>query len=176
MPDPPLGLLAEFPNQHSLLEATRRTIESGYERIDTFSPYPIEEMPEVLGLRSHLMGWLSVLGGFLGFFGTLAVQIFTNWDYPINVGGRPLYPLAAFTVVDYELMILFAVIFPVIGMFSLNRLPQLHHPLFGTPRFDLATDDRFFLYIDSADPQFDADATRTFLGTLGAWTVQAVRE
>jgi hypothetical protein len=47
--------------------------------------------------------------------------------------------------------------------------------LFGAPRFGLASDDRFFLYIDARDPKFDPQATRRFLGSLGAWTVAPVR-
>ena len=29
------------------------------------------------------------------------MQLFTNFDYPINVGGRPLYALSAFAVISY---------------------------------------------------------------------------
>jgi hypothetical protein len=47
--------------------------------------------------------------------------------------------------------------------------------LFGVPRFGLASEDRFFLYIDASDPKFQPDETRTFLGKLGAWTIEAVR-
>ena len=72
-------------------------------------------------------------------------------------------------------MVLLAVLFPVIGMLLINGLPRLHHPLFGTPRFGLASDDRFFLYVDARDSRFDADHTRTMLGSLGAWIVEPVR-
>jgi hypothetical protein len=105
----------------------------------------------------------------------VAIQLFVNWDYPIEVGGRPLFAWPAFFVVDFELMILCAVTFAVAGMLIINRLPKLHHPLFGTPRFGLASADRFFLYIDATDPKFDPQNTRTYLGTLGAWTVEPVR-
>ena len=68
-----------------------------------------------------------------------------------------------------------AVTFAVAGMLIINRLPKLHHPLFGTARFGLASEDRFFLYIDASDPKFDAQRTRSFLGSLGAWSIEAVR-
>jgi hypothetical protein len=67
------------------------------------------------------------------------------------------------------------VLFAVVGMFIMIGLPRLHHPLFGTARFALASADRFFLYIDSRDPKFDPQRTRGFLGELGAWTVEPVR-
>jgi hypothetical protein len=115
------------------------------------------------------------VGGLFGFFGMLALQLFVNIDYPIEVGGRPIMAFPAFFVVDFEIMVLGAVLFPVIGMLVLNGLPRLHHPLFNSPRFGLASDNRFFLYIDAADPKFDAERTRSFLGSLGAWLVEGVR-
>jgi hypothetical protein len=133
-------------------------------------------MADVLSLKhDHRVGWITIAGGLFGFFGMIAVQLFVNWDYPIEVGNRPLFAWPAFFVVDFELMILCAVLFAVIGMFAMMGLPKLYHPLFGAPRFGLASDDRFFLYIDARDPKFDREHTRGFLGSLGAWTVEPVR-
>jgi hypothetical protein len=176
MTEPLLGLLAEFGTADALLEAAKQTRAEGFRRIDTFSPYPVEGMADVLSLKhDHRVGWITIAGGLFGFFGMIAVQLFVNWDYPIEVGNRPLFAWPAFFVVDFELMVLFAVLFAVIGMFAMMGLPKLYHPLFGAPRFGLASDDRFFLYIDAKDPKFDPERTRGFLGSLGAWTVEPVR-
>jgi ActD protein len=170
-----LGLLAEFATADALLDAAKAARRAGYRRLDAFSPYPVEGMAEALAIGDHRIGWLACFGGAFGIAVTLALQLFVNWDYPIEVGGRPLVALPAFFVVDFELMILFAVLFAIGGMLVLNRLPKLHHPLFGTPRFSLASDDRFFLYVEAGDPKFDDETTRAFLGGLGAWTIETVR-
>jgi hypothetical protein len=176
MAEPLLGLLAEFGTADALLEAAKQTRAEGFRCIDTFSPYPVEGMADVLSLKhDHRVGWITIAGGLFGFFGMIAVQLFVNWDCPIEVGNRPLFAWPAFFVVDFELMVLFAVLFAVIGMFAMMGLPKLYHPLFGAPRFGLASDDRFFLYIDARDPKFDPERTRGFLGSLGAWTVEPVR-
>jgi len=176
MPEPILGLLAEFGNEEALLEATKRARGEGFRNIDAFSPFPVEGMSEVLTLkRDHRVGWVTLAGGAFGFLGMLAVQLFVNWDYPIEVGNRPLFAWPAFFVVDFELMILCAVLFAVVGMFWMIGLPKLYHPLFSAPRFGLASEDRFFLYIEARDPKFDHEKTRTFLGSLGALTIEAVR-
>jgi hypothetical protein len=176
MADRLLGLLGEFGTPEALLDATRRAKADGFRRIDAFSLFPVEGMAEVLKLkRDHRIGWITIAGGLFGFFGMLAIQLFVNWDYPVEVGNRPLYAWPAFFVVDFEIMILCAVTFAVVGMFAIMGLPKLYHPLFGTPRFGLASEDRFFLYIEASDPKFDRARTRAYLGDLGAWTVEPVR-
>jgi len=175
MADRLLGYIGEFPTPERLLDAVRQARDEGFRCIDAFSPFPVEGMAEALALkRDHRIGWITVAGGLFGILGMLAIQIFVNLDYPIEVGGRPLFAWPAFFVVDFELMILCAVVFAVAGMLICSRLPKLYHPIFGTPRFGLASEDRFFLYIDAKDAKFDKEDTRTFLGGLGAWNVEPV--
>lgn len=176
MAEPVLGLLGEFGSPQALLDAAKEAKRDGFTCIDAFSPFPVEGMSEVLQLqRDHRIGWITIAGGVFGILAMLAIQIFVNIDYPIEVGGRPIFAWPAFAVVDFEIMILCAVSFAVAGMLIINRLPKLYHPLFGTPRFGLASQDRFFLYIAANDPKFDADKTRSFIGSLGAWSIEAVR-
>ena len=176
MGEPVLGLLGEFGSPEALLDAAKEARRDGFTCIDAFSPFPVEGMSEVLDLkRDHRIGWITIAGGIFGILAMLAIQIFVNIDYPIEVGGRPIFAWPAFAVVDFEIMILCAVSFAVAGMLIINRLPKLYHPLFGTPRFGLASQDRFFLYIGANDPKFDAEKTRSFIGTLGAWSIEAVR-
>ena len=176
MVEKPLGILAEFDNQDRLLDAAKAARNEGYRSLDAFTPFPVEGMSEVLRIRDHRIGWLSVIGGFAGFFGMLLIQLYVNADFPLDVGGRPILAWPAFFVVDFEIMVLGAVLTPVIGMFWLDGLPRLYHPLFSTPRFSLASDDRFFLYVDSADPKFDAGKTSDFLRSLDPATVEEVLE
>ena len=82
------------------------------------------------------------------------------------MGGRPLHSAPSFIVVTFELTILGAALFAVLGMLALNRLPMPHHPVFNVPRFALASRDRFFLCIEATDEAFDATRTRQFLATL----------
>jgi hypothetical protein len=176
MAEPLLGYLGEFGTADALLGAAKQARADGFRSIDAFSPFPIEGMNEVLALGSdHRIGWIALAGAIFGIVAMLAIQLFVNVDYPIEVGGRPLFAWPAFAVVDFELMILCAVLFAVVGMFVIIGLPKLHHPLFGTPRFGLASEDRFFLYVDASDPKFGSQTTRTYLGSLGAWTVEPVR-
>jgi hypothetical protein len=170
----PYGLLAEFETPEALVKATRRTREEGYRDLDTFTPFPVYEIFPALRLRDHRVLWLGLFGGAFGCALAFGMQMFTNYDYPINVGGRPLYALSAFAVVAFELTVLFAALTPAIGMLVLNGLPRLHHPVFGAPSFHRASRDRFFLCVLASDEKFDAGKTRDFLRKLNAASVEMV--
>ena len=177
MPEPQLhGMLAEFKEPEALLEAARRARAQGYRDLDAFTPFPVEGLADVLRLRERRVLWLGLAGGCAGFAIALGMQLFTNFDYPMNVGGRPLYALSAFAVVAFELTVLFAAAFTAIGMLALNRLPRLSYPVFAAARFHLASKDRFFLCIKADDPRFDRAETQRFLQALGAESVELVAE
>jgi hypothetical protein len=145
------GLLAEFDSPEALVAAVRATLGAGYRDLETFTPFPVEGVAELIGVRERRVLWLGLVGGIFGCALALGMQLFTNYDYPIDVGGRPIYPLSAFAVVAFELTVLFAALFPAFGMLYLNGLPRLHHPVFGASRFHLASKDRFFLCIRATD-------------------------
>jgi hypothetical protein len=116
-------------------------------------------------------------GGILGAVGGYFLQYWLNvLDYPINVGGRPLNSIPAWIIVTFELTILSAALFAVLGMLALNGLPRPNHPVFNVPEFALASTNRFFLALEASDPRFEALTAREFLeslGTKGVWNVEA---
>ena len=81
-----------------------------------------------------------------------------------------------FIPVTFETTILAAALTTVLGMLALNGLPQPFHPVFNVPRFALASRNRFFLCIESRDPKFNIESTRTFLESLGAREVTIVED
>jgi hypothetical protein len=175
MPDAePFGLLAEFETPEALVAAAMRAREEGYRNLDAFTPFPVYKLFPVLRLRDRRVLWLGLFGGLFGFALALAMQLFTNFDYPINVGGRPLYAFSAFAVIAFELTVLFAALTPAIGMLALNGLPRLHHPVFGAPQFARASKDRFFLCVLATDAQFDPGKTANFLKGLDPSSVELV--
>jgi hypothetical protein len=62
----------------------------------------------------------------------------------------------------------------VLGLFALCGLPMPYHPTFNVPRFAMASRNRFFLCIESADPMFDREKTSSFLERLEAKEVSEV--
>jgi hypothetical protein len=171
------GMMAEFEDPTSLVEATQRAHAEGYRCMDAYSPYPIEELHEALGSHHTRLPLIVLIGGICGGVGGYAMQYWISvMAYPINIGGKPLHSWPAFIPVTFECTILAAALSCVLGMLALNGLPQPYHPVFNVPRFALASRNRFFLCIESKDAKFDLEATRHFLETLNPREVTTVAD
>ena len=171
------GLMAEFDDPTSLVAAAKRTYAAGYRKIDTFSPYPIEEAWEAIGQHDRRLSLIVLAGGLTGLLSGIGLQEWVhNLAYPINIAGKPYNSWPQFIPVTFELTILFAALAGVIGMIVLNGLPMPYHPVFNVARFALASRNRFFLCIEAKDPKFDLEATRRFLETLGPRGVATVAD
>lgn len=171
------GMIAEFDQPEPLLKAIRRARKAGYERLDAYTPFPVPELAEVLGLPKSPVPLLALIGGVLGAGGAFFMQWYSAAiDYPWIVAGRPYNSWPSFVPITFELGILTASLFIFIGLFAISRLPRLHHPIFNAPRFRRVSRDRFFLLIEAGDPRFDPRETRRFLESLGSRSVNEVKE
>lgn len=175
-PRPPIhGIMAEFHDPTALIGAIRQAHAAGYRQMDAYTPFPIEEVSEELGMHRNRLPVLVFIGGVVGAVAGLALQYWTSViDYPINVAGRPLFSLPSFLPVIFECTVLFAALTAVFGMLGLNGLPMPYHPVFNVPRFAMASRDRFFLCIEATDPKFDRAATRRLLEDLAPGEVSEV--
>jgi hypothetical protein len=161
------GLMAEFDNPTALVEAANSARLAGYRDMDAYSPIPIEELGEALGLRRTRLPRLVLLGGIIGGTGGYLLQYWSQGiAYPLNVGGRPFHSWPQFIPVTFETTVLGAALTCFLAMWALNRLPMPYHPVFNVPEFARASTDRFFLCIEATDRQFDVDGTRKFLEGL----------
>jgi hypothetical protein len=169
------GVMAEFDSAQALLDAARRVIAEGYKEVEGYSPVPIEELNSIIHEERTILPKLTLAGGLTGMLTGFALQYWAAAiEYPMNVGGRPLASWPAFVVPSYELTILFAALTAAGGMIALSKLPQPYHPVFNVPRFSLASSDKFFLVIESADPKYAPAETAAFLERIGAKGVYEV--
>jgi hypothetical protein len=166
--DAPLyGLMAEFDDPAELLDKAKHTYAAGYRQISAYTPFPVEGLAEAIGLRQSRLPLLVLLGGILGALGGYFLQYYAAViDYPWNVGGRPFNSWPSFMIVTFEATILVAALVGVVAMLVANKLPMPYHPVFNTPRFKLASQNRFFLCIKASDPRFDVVGTGQFLADL----------
>lgn len=172
------GLLAVFDTPADAMHAAEKVRDAGYSKWDVHTPYPVHGLDAAMGLPNSKVGWFTFLGGATGYTtGMIMIWWMNAFDYKIVIGGKPMFsPFYAFPV-SYELTILFASFGSLIGMFLLNRLPRLHHPLLKNRRFcQGATHDKFILVIETADPKFNADETRKLLASAGSKHIEMVED
>ena len=171
------GIIAEFENTAGVLHAAEKVRDAGFRQWDVYTPFPIHGMDRAMGLKNSKVGWFAFLGGVTGYTtGMLMIWFLNAVLYPIVIGGKPMFsPWAAFPP-SYELTILFGAFGSIGGMLFLNRLPRLHHPLLTHKRFALATHDKFFIVIETADPKFSETETRKLLQAAGSARIEAVEE
>lgn len=157
------GAVAEFETVDQLIDAARELHRTHFTRFEVYSPYPIHELEESIHTFNPLP-LIVLVGGLLGSATAWAMQTYIAiWDYPINVGGRPLYSWPSFIVILFELTVLFASLAAFFGTLFLNGFPKIYHPLFGVPAFKRVMRDGFFLSIDARDPIYRFDYAKTVL-------------
>src|SRR6266436_4751403 len=171
------GMIGEFRTASSVLHAAEKVRDAGFRKWDVFTPFPVHGMDHAMGLKNSKVGWFSFLGGVTGYTtGMLMIWFMNAFDYRIVVGGKPMFsPFSAFPP-SYELTILLGSFGALFGMLFLNRLPRLHHPLLKHRRFALASHDRFFVVIETADPKYSETESRKLLEATGSKRIEMVEE
>jgi len=171
------GYVVAFDKVDELLTAARRVRDEGYTRWDVHTPFVIHGLDSAMGIKKTVLPYIVFLAGLTGTAAGLLLQWWTNAvDYPFLISGKPLFSLPANIPVAFETTILFAAISTLVGMLALNGLPQLSHPLFGNRSFKRATDDRFFISIESRDPIFDAEKTKSLLESISDRPVEEIED
>jgi len=172
------GVMAEFTNADDLVMAVRKACAAGYSRMDGYSPYPVGEVADELGFPRSEIGAIMFIGGLCGAtFGLLMQTWITVYDYPISIGGKPLWSWPMYIPITWALLVLTASMSGLFGLLALCGLPQPYHPVFNVPQFARASRDRFFLCIESTDPNFgDGDAAKAFLAGLHPESIAEVPE
>ena len=167
--------VAEFDDPTAFIEAAKEVRRRGYRKFDAYSPYPIKDLFKIVPGRNPVAP-IVFLGGLIGSATAWTMQYYiAAIDYPINVGGRPLYSWPAFIPMLFELTVLLAAFSAFFGTLALCGFPRLHFPLFNLSEFAKASSNRFFLCIESRDPIYDEQTTPGFLrelGSVGVWQVE----
>ncbi len=193
----PWGLLVEFADQDSLLRAAARVRDAGYSKWDCHTPFPVHGLDRAMGIKPTILPWIVFGGGLTGCLSGLLLQLYTNGvllpfslyqssnpllseilnpfvpsGYDYIVSGKPVFSVPANIPVIFELTVLLSAFGAFFGTWGLSRLPTWWHPVFQSSRFKRATDDRFFLSIEAADPHYDRDRTRNLAEGLGGLGVE----
>lgn len=169
------GLLAEYESPHAICEACKKVRAAGYKHWDSCTPFPVHGLDKAMGLKDSQLPWMVLVAAVTGCSLAFWFMIWVSaYDYPLNIGGKPTWSVAAFIPVAFEVTILFSALTTVFGMFCLNCLPRWNHPVFQSKRFERVTDDKFFIVIESQDSLFEPGATQRLLEQTGAVKIEVL--
>jgi len=171
------GLIAEFDNPSDLLHAAEAVRDAGYSRFDCHSPFAIHGMDQAMGLKRSPLGWIVGLAATIGAGGGLLLQWWTSAvDYPIVISGKPLFSFQAFVPITFGLGVLLSAVTALLGMIFLSGLPKFWHPVFFSKDFSKFSNNGFFISIESTDPKFDIDKSKSLLESIGGRNVGSLEE
>ena len=179
-----LGLLAQFDDPDTLVQACDNARQAGYKKMDAYSPMPIHGIDPAIGIDRTWLPFFVVFVGLNALFGAFFLQWYTNsadWSplfpgYAFFIAGKPLFSLPANIPVAFEIIVLSSSFATFFGMWILNKLPRFANPLHRIARFSRATNDRFFLMIEEGDENFDRNSTEIQLNDWGATAIEEVNE
>jgi hypothetical protein len=167
--------MGEFSDPHELVHAGRKIREMGYTKLDAMTPFPVHGIDEALGIPYSKLGWIVIC---IGLCGAATALLLIWWcgaiNYPLVIGGKPLFDFTFSIPITFELTILSSAFAALIGMLALNGLPRLYHPSLNYRNAHRATDDKFLLVIEADDPKFHPQETVEHLRSVGAVDVEVV--
>ncbi|HEY2067466.1 MAG TPA: DUF3341 domain-containing protein [Gemmatimonadaceae bacterium] len=129
------GVLAAFRELDAAVEAITDLRKKNFTDITVYSPTPRHELEEAMQHPKSGVRKFTLIGGLLGVTFGYWIAIWISDYWPIVVGGKPVASWVPYTIIGFEIMVLFGSLSTVFGMFALSRLPRLTTTVGYDPRF-----------------------------------------
>lgn len=170
------AVAALFDTPDSIFHAAKKVADSGYEKYDVHTPYPIHGMDDAMKLKPTKLGYVTFTFGLLGVItALLMIGYMSGIDYRNIIGGKPFFAIPPSMPVAFELTVLFAALLTIIfTLFVFNRLPKIFHPLMDTEYMKRVSTDKYGIVIEAEDKNFDKDKVTEFLKSIGSSKVSVI--
>lgn len=162
------GILGVFVHVDALVRALRACRDQKIEIRDVYSPVPNEEVICHVQSKSSPVRFMTLIGAVVGLLSGYALALLSTAVWEMFVSGKPLYSLVPYTVVGFEVTILFGAIGTLVGLLFFARLPFRGFPSPAyRPEF---SNDRFGMWIECSPER--VQEARAILSGAGAVEVQ----
>jgi ActD protein len=154
-----------FDDENVLFPAVKKVRLAGYKIHDVYTPFPVHGLDHALGLREtslHTAGFIYGISGTTIALGGMS-WVFTS-DWPLNIGGKPHFPLPAFIPITFETTVLLSAVGMVLTFCYLCQMAPFVKKHHFHPR---ATDDLFVMAIECTS-KTNVDDLQNFLTNSGA--------
>ena len=107
----------------------------GYTDLETYAPAPFPEVEDAVDPKPSRVRLLTLIGGLVGVVSGYAMTIWMANNWQIMIGGKPFTSIPPYTIIAFELTILFAGVLTVLGLFIFGGLPRFKLDPAYSPRF-----------------------------------------
>lgn len=118
-------LVGVFERPGDVAETVTRLKGRGFTKLEVYSPAPFDEIEDAVDPKPSKVRIFTLVGGLLGVVTGYAMTIWMSLDWPIVIAGKPFASIPPYTVIAFELTILFGGIFTLVGLFAVGRLPSV---------------------------------------------------
>src|SRR4051812_47576909 len=100
-------LVGSFSEPAGMLASVATLRGAGVTIHDVFAPYPVHGLDEAMGIRRSRLPFVTLLAGLTGLCFALLFQYYTaEFDWPLDVGGKPENSTLAFVPLCFQLTVL----------------------------------------------------------------------
>lgn len=150
------GVWASFEFLDELTEAVEKVRKNGNQPT-VISPCPRHEIDHALGDPQSRLPFVSFIFGALGCLTGYSFTAWTASDWVLPVSGKPIVAIPTFTIIGFELAILFTALFTLAGIILFCIFDTFRYPLpKGAKQYTRFQRDRFGVVIN-CDPSQTKD-------------------
>ncbi len=117
-------LLGVFERPDRIACVAKKLRDRGYANIETFSPAPFAELDDAVNEKPSPVRLYTLIGGLTGVVTGYALTLWMANDWPIMLGGKPFSSIPPYTIIAFELTILFGGLLTALGLFIQGGLPS----------------------------------------------------
>ncbi len=128
-------LVGVFEDPGKVAEVVGHLRGRGFEDLETYSPAPFAEVDDAVLEKPSRVRIFTLIGGLLGVVAGYAMTIWMANDWQIMLGGKPYSSIPPYTIIAFELTILFGGLLTALGLFIVGRLPRFTRDAAYSARF-----------------------------------------
>ncbi|MDJ0850535.1 MAG: DUF3341 domain-containing protein [Myxococcota bacterium] len=141
------SLVAVYDLPDEIASVVKRLRGRGYEDLETYSPAPFPEVDDAVIEKPSRVRLFTLIGGLTGVVTGYALTIWMANDWQIMLGGKPYTSIPPYTIIAFELTILFGGLLTALGLVIFGKLyprklDTAYSPRFSAEEFGLVVNCR----------------------------------
>jgi molybdopterin-containing oxidoreductase family membrane subunit len=132
------SILGVYDTPGPVAEVARRLKNRGFDQLEIYSPAAFHELLYAVHEKPSRVRVWTLIGGLAGVVTGYGITIWMANDWPVVIGGKPFSSIPPYTIIGFELTILFGALMTLLGLLVVGKLP---YGSFG--RHDKAYSARF---------------------------------